>query len=61
MEASTIAAVCKYLGIDYFTFYYAGDNLDSVKWEERSLYEMTDLDTKKNVTILALELALQIN
>lgn len=47
MEASTIAAVCKYLGIDYFTFYYAGDNLDSVKWEERSLYEMTDLDTKK--------------
>ena len=35
--------------------------LDSVEWEERSLYELTDLDAKKNVTILALELALQIN
>ena len=61
MEASIIAAVCEYLGIDYFTFYYAGDNLDSVEWEEKSLYELTDLDTKKNVTILALELALHMN
>ena len=61
MEASTIAAVCKYLGIDYFTFYYAGDNLDSVEWEERSLYELSNIDKKKNVTVLALELALKIN
>lgn len=61
MEASAIAAVSKYLGIDYFTFYYAGDNLDSVEWEERSLYEMSNIDKKKNVIILALELALQIN
>lgn len=57
MEASAIAAVSKY----YFTFYYAGDNLDSVEWEERSLYEMSNIDKKKNVIILALELALQIN
>ena len=61
MEASTIAAVCKYLGIEYFTFYYAGDNLDSVEWEERSLYELSNIDKKKNVTVLALELALKIN
>ena len=61
MEGATIAAVCKYLGIEYFTFYYAGDNLDSVEWEERSLYELSNIDKKKNVTVLALELALKIN
>ena len=37
MEGTTIAAVCKNLGINYFTFYYAGDNLDSAVWDERSL------------------------
>ena len=61
MEASAIAAVCQYLGIDYFTFYYAGDNLDSVEWDERSLGELANLDKKKNVVMLALELARIIN
>ena len=37
MEGATIAAVCKYLEMDYFTFYYAGDNLDGVEWDERSI------------------------
>lgn len=61
MEGATIAAVCKYLGIDYFTFYYAGDNLDSVEWDERSLYGLSNIDKKKEVTILALDLALILN
>ena len=60
MEGATIAAVCKYLKIDYFTFYYAGDNLDSVEWDERSIYGTTNLDKKKKVTNLALELATKI-
>ena len=60
MEGATIAAVCKYLNIDYFTFYYAGDNLDSVEWEERSIYGNKNLDKKKEVAILALELAIII-
>ena len=33
MESSAIAAVCKYLGMDYFIFLYAGDNLDSAEWD----------------------------
>ncbi len=61
MEGATIAAVCKYLEIDYFTFYYAGDNLDSVKWEERSLHEATNFDKKQKVTILALEIAKEMS
>ena len=61
MEGASIAAVCKYLNIDYFTFYYAGDNLDSVEWDERSLSGLVNIDKKKEVTILALELAIRIN
>ena len=61
MEGASIAAVCKYLNIDYFTFYYAGDNLDSVEWDERSLSGLINIDKKKEVTILALELAIKMN
>lgn len=61
MEGASIAAVCKYLNIDYFTFYYAGDNLDSVEWDERSLSGSVNIDKKKEVAILALELANKIN
>ena len=61
MEASAIAATCKYLGCDYFTFYYAGDNLDSTEWDERSLSGLVNIDKKKEVMLLALELAIKIN
>ena len=61
MEGSVIAAVCKRLGLDYFTFYYAGDNLDSTEWDERSLSGLTNIDKKKEVMLLALELAVKIN
>ena len=60
MEASAIAACCKYKNLDYFTFYYAGDNLDSVEWEERSLHGEDMLDKKSEVALLALELARKI-
>ena len=61
MEGATIAAVCKYKNLDYFTFYYAGDNLDSTEWDERSLSGLVNIDKKKQVTLLALELALKIS
>lgn len=57
MEGATIAAVCKKINVDYFTFYYAGDNLDGVEWDERSLSGLANIDKKKEVTILALEFA----
>lgn len=61
MEGTVIASVCKSLGIDYFTFYYAGDNLDSAVWDERSLSGLSKLDKKKEVMTLALELSRKIN
>lgn len=60
MEGSVIAAVCKRKKLEYFTFYYAGDNLDSVEWEERSLKGQVSIDKKKEVMKLALELAMKI-
>ena len=57
MEGATIAAVAKRRKIDVFTFYYAGDNLDSTEWEERSLSGLANIDKKKEVMNLALELA----
>lgn len=61
MESSAIAAVCKYLGMDYFIFLYAGDNLDSAEWDERSFREKANINKKKEVALLALRLAFIIN
>ena len=57
MEGSVIAAVCKRKNLDYFTFYYAGDNLDSVEWERRSISQEINFEKKKIVPLLAIELA----
>lgn len=61
MEAAVIAAVCKRNNLEYFTFYYAGDNLDCAEWDERSLQGLTNIDKKKEVMLLALELAIKLS
>lgn len=61
MEGTAIAAICQRLGIDYFTFYYAGDNLDSDKWDERSLSGLVNFEKKQKVKNLALELSYRIS
>ena len=61
MEGATIGAVAERLGIDAFTFYYAGDNLDATEWDERSLSGLVNIDKKKEVMKLALELAINIS
>lgn len=60
MEGASIAAVCEYKNLHYFTFYYAGDNLDATEWEERSITQLSNFDKKTKVPILALELAHKI-
>lgn len=60
MEGTAIAAVCSYLNLDYFTFYYAGDNLDNDKWDERSLSGLSNFNQKQKVKRLAFELAKKI-
>lgn len=60
MEGASIAAVCKYKKLKYFTFYYAGDNLDSIEWEERSISQLINFEKKTRVPLLAFELAYKI-
>ena len=60
MEGTAIAAVCQKYKLNYFTFYYAGDNLDSVDWEERSISGLTKIEVKKEVVYLAFDLAIEI-
>lgn len=61
MEGTAIAAVCQRLKIEYFTFYYAGDNLDSEEWDERSLHGLSNFEKKQKVRLLALDLAYTIS
>ena len=61
MEGTVIASVCQRLNMKYFTFYYAGDNLDSTVWDKRSIEGPTNIDKKKEVLLLALELAVVLN
>lgn len=60
MEGASIGAVCQYKNLDYFTFYYAGDNLDAIEWDARSLSQLINFDKKVKVPALALELAYKI-
>ena len=60
MEGASIGAICKHKNINYFTFYYAGDNLDSDEWEERSINQLSNFEKKINVPMIALELAYKI-
>lgn len=61
MEGACIAAVCEYKNLDYFTFYFAGDNLDAVEWEERSIHQLASFEKKARVPYLAFELAKKIS
>lgn len=60
MESASIAAVYEYKKLNYFTFYYAGDNLDAVEWEERSISKLTNFGKKTRVQFLAFESAYKI-
>ncbi len=60
MEGAVIGAVCEYKKLNYFTFYYAGDNLDSIEWEERSISQLVNFEKKVKIPNLAFELAYKI-
>lgn len=61
MEASALQAVCDFRGCELFIFFYAGDNLDAEKWDERSLSGDIKLDEKSKIAYLALELACKMD
>ena len=61
MECSAMQAMCDFRGVEFFQFLYAGDNLDSAKWDPRSLSGLARLDDKEKIALLAFELACKID
>lgn len=60
MECAAMQAMCDFRDVEFFQFLYAGDNLDSVKWDPRSLSGLARLDYKEKIALLAFELARKI-
>ncbi len=60
MECSAIAAFAEFRKVDVFHFFYSADNLDSKKWDRRSLGNEDLFEEKAKITYLALKLAEKI-
>ena len=60
MECSAMNAVAQFREKELFQFFYAADNLDSTKWNKRSLGNDERLSEKEKIIYLALELAIKM-
>ena len=60
MECAAMQAMCDFRGVEFFQFFYAGDNLDHSQWDPRSLSGTARLDDKEKIALLAFELACAI-
>ena len=60
MECAGMQAVADFRGVDFFQFFYAGDNLDHANWDPRSISGHVRLDDKSKIALLAFELAARI-
>ncbi len=61
MECSAISALAKFRNKEIFQFFYAADNLDAAKWDQRSLGNSEKLSDKEKIGLLAIKLAIQID
>ena len=61
MECSAISALAKFRNKEIFQFFYAADNLDSGKWEQRSLGNNEKLSDKEKIGLLAIKFAVSLN
>lgn len=61
MECSAIAALAKFRNKEIFQFFYAADNLDAAKWDQRSLGNSEKLSDKEKIGLLAIKLSLIID
>lgn len=57
MECAAMQALCDFRGVEFFQFFYAGDNLDHSVWDPRSLSGEKRLDDKQKIGLLAFEQA----
>ena len=61
MECSAISALAKFRNKEVFQFFYAADNLDSAKWDKRSLENTEKLSDKEKIGLLAIKFAIIID
>ncbi len=61
MESSAIFALAEFRNKEIFQFFYAADNLDSAKWDQRSLGNEDLLSDKEKIGLLAIEFATVID
>ena len=61
MECSAIFALAEFRNKEVFQFFYAADNLDSAKWDQRSLGNEELLSDKEKIGLLAIEFATVID
>ena len=60
MECAGMQAASDFRGVEFFQFFYAGDNLDHSTWDPRSIGGLSRLDDKTRIMILAFELGLKM-
>ena len=61
MECSAISALAQFRNKEVFQFFYAADNLDSAKWDQRSLGNNDKLSDKEMIGLLAIKFASTLN
>ena len=61
MECSAISALAQFRNKEIFQFFYAADNLDSAKWDKRSLGNNEKLSDKEKIGLLAIKFAKTLN
>ena len=61
MECSAISALAKFRNKEVFQFFYAADNLDSAKWDQRSLGNSEKLSDKERIGLLAIKFAVNLD
>ncbi|MHC1787045.1 MAG: nucleoside phosphorylase [Christensenellales bacterium] len=57
MECAGLQALCDFRGLEYYTFFYSGDLLDTPAWEKRILGGELEKDHQLRNFLIALEIA----
>lgn len=60
MECAAMQAFADFRNVEFFQFFYAGDNLDHSDWDPRSLSGHARLDDKQKIALLAFELGCRV-
>ena len=60
MECSALAALAQFRRKRIAQFFHSADNLDQKQWDKRSLGNAENIEVKKNIVDIAMQLSLQL-